>query len=137
MKKRRHFKKDGKISIPRGTKIKREKIDGPGIKTKSGVFVRSQYEKICADYLFENGIKFYYEPLMLIRGKQYRPDFYLPDEDFFIEICGYNHMPYYRDRTGFKEKLYAEADLKAAFIYHSGKGSLIEKIESALEKADF
>jgi hypothetical protein len=116
-----------------GKKIVREKMFEPVIETESGIKVRSSYEKICADLLFENNIKFQYEPLMLLGGRQFRPDFYLPDFNLFIEICGYNHQPYYRDRRLYKEQVYKKHKLKAVFVNHDGTGNLEEKIGKHLE----
>jgi hypothetical protein len=71
---------------------------------------------------------------MILAGRQYRPDFYLPQYDLFVEICGYNHMPFYRDRIEQKRKLYAEQGLNAAFVYYNGKGRLQDAIQSELDK---
>jgi len=128
----------GNIGIPpgkRGIKIPRKKKFEPVIPTLSGVSVRSQYEKICADYLYQHKINFRYEPLILLEGKQYRPDFFLTDYNIFIEICGYNHMPYYRDRVRWKIQLYRKHDLQTIFIQYNGKGSLKKIIASELDKA--
>lgn len=115
-----------------GKRLVRKKLFEPVIETESGVRVRSSYEKICADYLYRNNIRFQYEPLMLLGGRQFRPDFYLPDYNLFIEICGYNHQPYYRDRRVYKEQIYRKHNLKAVFVNHNGYGDLEEKIGQKL-----
>ena len=84
--------------------------------------------------LTANGVTFQYEPLMLIAGHQFRPDFFLPAQSLFIEICGYNHMPFYRDRTAHKKRLYELNDMQAAFVHFDGKGSLIELLIDELAK---
>ncbi len=118
----------------RGARLERKKKFEPTIATVSGVEVRSLYEKRCADFLFDNDIKFQYEPLILLDGKQYRPDFFLPDFNLFVEICGYGHMPYYNERLKLKERLYEKHNLKVLFIHYNGRGSLEKKIREALEK---
>jgi hypothetical protein len=70
---------------------------------------------------------------MLLNGRQFRPDFYLPDYNLFIEICGYNHQPYYRDRTNLKQRIYEKSGLNAVFINHDGKGRIELKLEKFLE----
>ncbi|MBD3233409.1 MAG: hypothetical protein GF315_06760 [candidate division Zixibacteria bacterium] len=100
----------------RGVKLKRNKKFLPSLDTNAGVKVRSHYEKVCADFLHENNVEFIYEPLIIIEGKKYRPDFYLPEYDLFIEICGYNHMPFYRDRIKFKRELYRKNNMRSEFI---------------------
>jgi very-short-patch-repair endonuclease len=54
--------------------------------------------------------------LMLLGGRQFRPDFYLPDHNLFLEICGYNHMPFYRDRTNSKKEIYEKHGLQVIFL---------------------
>lgn len=98
----------------------------------TGVKVRSGYEKKCVEYFEKNHIRFSYEPLILLEGRQYRPDFFLPDLNLFVEICGYRHMPHYRDRMEFKRRLYEKHNLRAVFISYSGRGSLEKLLETAL-----
>lgn len=135
MRHRRRFKKDGILVAPRGTRLKRKKRFEPTLKTKSGVMVRSQYEQRCADFFNEHNIDFQYEPLMLLGGRQYRPDFYLPDYKLFVEICGYGHFPFYSERQRQKQQVYEKYGMKAIFIKYSGRGSLEKILEEELAKA--
>ena len=134
MYKRKRILKTGKPSPRPGIKLVRKKKFEPVLETKSGIRVRSSYEKKCADFLYSQNISFQYEPLILLGGKQYRPDFYLPKYNLFIEICGYGHMPYYTDRAAFKKKVYKKHKMKALFIFYSGKGSLENIIQEELSK---
>jgi len=72
---------------------KKQYVPGKTIKTLSGEKVRSFEEKAIADYLFLNGIKFSYEtqyrfPENASKKFKYQPDFYLPDQDIYIEHFG-------------------------------------------------
>jgi len=134
MNKRKRILKTGKPSPRPGVRLPRKKKFEPVLNTKSGIRVRSSYEKTCADFLYSHNISFNYEPLILLGGKQYRPDFYLPKFNLFIEICGYGHMPYYTDRVSFKKKVYAEHNMKALFIFYNGKGSLKNILQEELSK---
>lgn len=72
---------------------KKQYVPGKTIKTLSGEKVRSFEEKAIADYLFLNGIKFFYEtqyrfPENASKKFKYQPDFYLPDQDIYIEHFG-------------------------------------------------
>jgi len=129
---RKKYRKSSRYTPPRGVKLERRRAFQPRIETKSGVRVRSSYEKTTADFLHKNNITFQYEPLILLAGKQYRPDFFLPDYDLFLEICGYNHMPFYTDRTKFKQELYRKHNLRAIFIRYNGKGSLPNILKTSL-----
>lgn len=91
------------------------KLAPPAVPT-SGRPVRSSHEKACVEFLEEHAIRYQYEPLLLLSGRQFRPDFYLPDLGLFIEICGYVHMPFYRDRMEEKRKIYEALGLKVLFV---------------------
>ena len=130
---RKRFKKTGKPHPPRGVRLPRKRKFEPKLETSSGTKVRSSYEKRCAEFLYSKQIRFIYEPLIILDERQYRPDFYLPDYNLFLEICGYGHMPYYNDRTAHKMKIYHKHNLQAIFIYYNGKGSLEELIAKELQ----
>lgn len=96
----------------RTPKPKRE----PTVKCENNLMVRSNFEKKAISFFEKHQIKFRYEPLMLLGGKQYRPDFFLPELNLFIELCGMNHMVYYRERQKQKKRVYDKYNLKAIFI---------------------
>jgi len=133
MRQNRRYPKSGKHSPLRGVRANPKGKFPAILETESGVKVRSKYERTCADYLYRENVRFEYEPLMLVGGKQVRPDFYLPDYNLFLEICGYDHMPYYRSRIARKQRLFKGLGLKAVFIHYDGKGSLEEMIRAELE----
>jgi DNA helicase-4 len=61
-----------------------------GYKTFSGVVVKSHGERLIADFLYLNGVKFEYEraydfPVADETHSQYRPDFYYPSIDVWHE----------------------------------------------------
>jgi DNA helicase-4 len=130
---RRKLRKSKYYTPLRGLRLARKKKFEPELATASGIKVRSEYEKKCADYLFSAHIKFRYEPLMLLGGKKYRPDFYLPEYDLFLEICGYGHMPFYKDRIAFKQEIYEKNNLSVIFVNYRGKGSLENILREKLE----
>lgn len=133
---RKRLKKDGKFACPTGLKLAHRRKFQRIIPAGSLIKVRSKYEKVCAELLEKNKIRFQYEPLILLEGRQYRPDFYLPDYDLFLEICGYGHMPFYNDRIAQKQKIYEKCRLKAVFILYRGRGSLEKIIKAELAKFD-
>ncbi len=69
---------------------------GQKYQTRSGIRVRSKIEKIIADFLFHENIRFVYEPRVCLRGLAIRPDFYLPDYDLFYEHFGLADEQYQR-----------------------------------------
>lgn len=133
MSERRRYTGNGKYTFLKGAKLAHRGRPAPSVKTASGLAVRSKYERECVRFFEDNKIEFQYEPLILLAGRQYRPDFYLPEYNLFIELCGYNHMPFYRDRNAYKRELYHQHKLKALFIDYNGKGSLPEILRKELK----
>lgn len=135
MLRKKRMKKDGRPMPARGLRLPRKKKFEPMLETEAGVKVRSKYEQKCVEFLTKHGIRFQYEPLILLDGHKYRPDFYLPDYNLFVEICGFRHMPFYTDRQSHKEQIYDKRQLNSIFINYNGKGSLDELLRTELEKA--
>jgi hypothetical protein len=84
----RRRKSVGKESVE--TLTIRELHEPPVIECPNGVKVRSKAERMLVEYFLEQGIQFEYEmPVKLNkRGFPFRPDFYLPGVDSFIEYQG-------------------------------------------------
>ncbi len=119
----------------RGIRLPRNRPFDTHLATHSGVEVRSKAERVAANFLTRNNIRFQYEPLILLGEREYRPDFYLPDHNLFLEICGYTHMPHYNDRSAKKETIYQMHNLNAVFIYYTGSGSLRDMLKEKLTEA--
>ena len=131
---RKRPRKDGRPLPERGLHLPRKQRFQPVLSTPSGTKVRSQYEKRCVAYFEANQIQYQYEPLLLLGGRQYRPDFFLPEYNLFVEICGYNHMPHYRDRIAEKKQIYNKHQIRALFLHYTGKGSLEKLIQKELSR---
>lgn len=132
--KRKRPKKDGCPGPVRGVRYKNSKISPANIAADDETKVRSKLEKECVEYFKEHKIEFSYEPLILLTGKQYRPDFYLPGLDLFIEICGYTHMPFYNDRMEKKKRLYKKHGLKVVFIVGEKRKLIKENLANCLKQ---
>lgn len=113
---------------------RRQKIKPSAVVAKSNRPVRSNLEKYCVEYFDAHGITFVYEPLMLLAGRQYRPDFYLPQFGLFLEICGFTHMPFYVDRMEEKRRQYREHGLRAEFLLARSKPQLLKQIAELVAK---
>ena len=129
------MRKNGRPGRISGIRQSRSKRFEPSLPAGNGMKVRSRYERVCVELLETSGISFQYEPLLLLDGHQYRPDFYLHEYNLFIEICGFGHMPYYNDRVELKRQLYAKHNLKALFIPYNGRGSLKALLKRELQNA--
>jgi hypothetical protein len=89
----KHRDKITKQKISKNSKGKNKgripSFSGKRIKYKDICF-RSSWEAIYAKYLDKNNIKWLYETKVFdLENTTYRPDFYLPETDEYIEIKGY------------------------------------------------
>ena len=65
-------------------------VRGIELRTLNGYLVRSFEELVIANFLTEHGVSFHYERPYKVetatkRHQQYKPDFYLPENDIYIE----------------------------------------------------
>ena len=70
---------------------------------------------------------------MLLHCRQFRPDFFLPELNLFIEICGFTHMPYSRDRMKQKQALYEKCEIEVLFISIDKGETFKGKLEEVLK----
>ncbi len=129
----RSFRRKTGVPLQQGRRSPRKRFGSGTVATSTGRPVRSKHEKMCAEYLAANGVEFIYEPLLLLSGRQFRPDFYLPKLGIFIEICGYTHMPFYRDRMEEKRRVYAAQGLTVHFIEPRAGKSLKEQLDRLIK----
>jgi DNA helicase-4 len=71
-----HVKKENRLSQP---------IDGKYYTTLNGTKVRSKSEQYISDWLYRHNIKFEYEPNVNFRDFDFRPDFYIPEANLYLE----------------------------------------------------
>lgn len=97
----------GKNSWLYGKLINKHAGMGKGTYYKN-IWMRSSYEIAYAKFLDYSGIKWQYEPKAFDLGNStYRPDFYIPEWDLYIEIKGY-----WRDDAKKKYKLFKKLNPK-------------------------
>lgn len=113
--------------------------------------VRSLEEVIIANFLYLNGIRYEYESAYPYKTdkyrKAYRPDFYLPDYDIYIEHFGITHDYRTPWLSEIEEKKYVEGihwkrklhqDNKTALVetysYLNKEGTLLKELKQRLEK---
>ncbi|SFC00759.1 DNA helicase-4 [Flexibacter flexilis DSM 6793] len=59
--------------------------DGKFFTTLDGTKVRSKSEQYIADWLYRHSIKYEYEPELNVKDFYFRPDFYIPDANIYLE----------------------------------------------------
>lgn len=67
--------------------------DGKFYTALDGTRVRSKSEQYIADYLFRHNIPYHYEPTLQIRDFSFRPDFYIPAANLYIEHVSNRSYP--------------------------------------------
>lgn len=82
---KRKARKPGRASFS-----EHQKMHGLDHETLNGELVKSGGERMIADYLFKNKIRYEYEKPVKGRSNRTisRPDFYLPDYDVYVEYWG-------------------------------------------------
>jgi DNA helicase-4 len=123
-------------------------------ETLGGQNVKSKGEKVIADFLFQNNIRYKYEKPARIRTwfffskKIGTPDFYLPDYDVYVEYWGMINAEdrdtrhRYRHRMWRKISRYREHQIRFISLYpnniHNARfGSVIKRKFLAATGTDF
>lgn len=103
------------------------------IRTKDGSWVQSVGERVIADILAAEKIRYRYdERFRILDGYAIRPDFYLPEFDVYVEYWGMDTADY---KIGMlkKQKLYQQQGKKLVSLYPADKPNmravLLEKLE--------
>lgn len=120
-------------------------------QTLLGEYVKSLEEVTIANFLFLNGIEYEYEKLYPFESddpmrKAYRPDFYLPQYDIYIEHFGVNRRMRLPWLSAVEEKKYIEGmewkrdfhksngtKLIESYSYYIYEGILIDKLGKKLK----
>jgi DNA helicase-4 len=60
-------------------------VDGKYYTTLNGTRVKSKSEQYISDWLYRHSIPFEYEPLLNVKDFNFKPDFYIPDANMYLE----------------------------------------------------
>jgi hypothetical protein len=110
--------------------------------TLNGEVVKSGGERMIADYLYENNIRYEYEkPMTDSRGRRIsRPDFYLPDHNVYVEYWGMVNSDQTHRRQAYiksmewKKQRYRENGIKFVSIYPQDLGNLDGALKARLQR---
>ena len=100
-----HLKKNDTKYLPR---------DGKYFTTLDGTKVRSKSEQFIADWFYRHSIKYEYEPLLNVKDFTFRPDFFIPDANLYIE-----HVSEKSYSTKDKEEQFQKGNLLLVKTYES------------------
>lgn len=96
------------------------------IRTKDGTWVQSDGERMIAEILAADKIRYRYdERFRILDGYSIRPDFYLPERDVYIEYWGMDTADY---KIGMlkKQKLYQQQGKKLVSLHPDDKPRMRE-----------
>lgn len=121
------------------------------LRTLRGELVKSHEEIIVANWLHLNGVEYVYErdyphDTASIQHRQYRPDFYLPQYDLYIEHFGVDRMgnaapgvdaQKYREGMAWKRSVHAryKTRLVETYSYERMEGTLVDSLATKLRAA--
>ncbi len=88
--------------------------DGKYFTSLNGTKVRSKSEQFIADWFYRHSIKYEYEPLLNIKDFTFRPDFYVPEANLYIE-----HVSDKSYSTQNKEEQFQKGNLLLVKTYES------------------
>lgn len=121
-------------------------------QTLGGEYVKSLEEVTIANFFFLNGVRYEYEKQYPYESddplrKTYRPDFYLPDYDLYLEHFGVNRDNRLPWLTPIEEQKYLEGmqwkrafhkqngtRLLETYSYYSSEGRLLNELDSILKQ---
>ena len=138
---------DNKAGIPlfdsmkreKGIKVKTtyEKEESPGdyfFKTKSGHMVRSRAEMMIANFLFDNNLLFQYEPAApWADSKDFRPSFYIPKFDLYMEHYGHNKVKEYRKMMQSRIKEFEKNKKRFVFTVSEDERAMEDSLKMKLK----
>jgi len=107
---------------------------GRGIPTESGR-VRSRAERRLANFFKNQGIDYEYESTLSLEGKEFSPDFYLPDYGVYVELWGLaDSDKRYQKTMSLKKALYKKHLIPVISIYPRHLSNLPKVFPKLLEK---
>lgn len=110
------------------------------LRTTAGLYMRSKAEVLIAEKLYEYGIPFRYEQILLLGSRQYAPDFTFEAADgseFYLEFFGMMDNEEYAANCWQKIMTYKQAGIvpwrNAIYLYATGNNIDMPQIEAVIK----
>ncbi len=107
-----HIEKDKRLSLPK---------DGKFYTTLNGTKVRSKSEQYIADWLYRHSIKFEYELSVNFKDFNFRPDFFIPEANLYLEHVSDKSYP----TKGKEQQFYKANKLLVKTFEHQTKDTAL------------
>ena len=108
--------------------------------TSRGLRMRSKSEVMIAEMLYQYGVPFRYEQVLMLDGKTFAPDFTFQDavlELFYMEYCGMMGDPEYVKRHMWKRDIYEQNGIvpwkNIYYIYENNGDINMQEIRHFIE----
>ena len=109
--------------------VEEKYYEGMRITAADGHIVRSDGERAIDNYLYYHQIPHAYELKLYYRdGKAITPDFYLPQQDAYIEFLGYSGEKYLKENE-YKRKIYTLLNKTVIYLYRDDKDDIDSKLD--------
>ena len=134
----------GLVYLVHAIRFGRREAYGQPAVTQRGEVVRSNSERVIADYFIRSSIRYVYEkPAMSRWGfkRISRPDFYLPDYGVYVEFWGLVNLPNNSARSRYERSMrwkiaqYHKNGIRFVSLYPSELGNLDAAFRFKLEQA--
>lgn len=120
-----------KITCDKNQKLELLNESYEGVYTcKDGHIVKSKSERDIDNYLFEHKIAHAYEKPLVIGSEVFKPDFYLQDQDVYIEHWGYDESN--KEYTKRKEYKLPKYEQKGITLIQTNEKDM-QDVETSLE----
>jgi hypothetical protein len=100
-------------------------------KCDDGHVVKSRGEALIDNWLARHGVNHQYEDWLDLGGNRLKYDWYLPDDDVYVEFWGY-HSDKYEERRKVKEELYSRYHKKLVGIEDGDLSDINERVRDKL-----
>jgi DNA helicase-4 len=114
--------------------------DGKFYTSLNSTRVRSKSEQFIADWLYRHSIRFEYEPLLNVKDFEFRPDFFIPDANLYLEHISDKSFPIRNKEEQFEKgnlllvKTYENMTLDSALFNHTLDKVIKNRLPAAYHK---
>lgn len=123
------IKREKGIQVKTSEILERSESAEPTFKTKTGHLVRTRAEMMIANFLFENNLLFQYNSVATWADKDdFRPSFYVPKLDLYIDHHPYDYLKEYQKLMKAKIKQYEKHKKKHIYIASEDEKNIEEAI---------